>query len=287
MGKIELIGGTEPYLVDCAIHAIKKELGEGAMDIASFSVLDDKLFQFITATPFLMERRTAFLSVMDLKEVDSPLFQILKESKIDFRLVIRFESADTKTSFYKNNVALMTLYNKEQAVPKLAGFCIKHAERKGASFQEGVLDAFLEMENYRENDAITLYNVMSDLNSIISLGNVITMENVAAVSSDNTVAAVFTLISLIKERNVKELMHQARLLQGSEIGALSALLREYRVCYKRCIGVSKDYCKLNVNEKAAAMGIHILTDTLASLKKGEFPALLLFQEALLRLMNEK
>lgn len=285
--SVKMIGGTEPYLVDCTILALKKEAGE-SMDVSSFSSFDENTMSFLMATPFFSDVRTAFVSVIDLKEMDCPLFADYLENYSEHsNLVVRFETCDRRTAFFKQmkDRGVLSLCDKEQAVPKLADFVKKHAMRRSATFGEGALDAFLTMENYAENPSITLYNILSDLNSLVSLSPAITVETVGAISSDNSMAAVFTLISLIKEKNVAELMHQVELLRDSEIGALCALLREYRICYKKTLGISKEYGKLFADRDSAARGIDILTDAISATKKRTFPPSLILRETLLQLCS--
>lgn len=292
MNNIYFIGGTEPYLVDCQRVSLVGKLTLKELNYMEATCFSDEVYQFLYTYPIMDEKKVAYVSVSDLKDMDCPPFHEYMKKPSSFGvLIVRFLSADARTSFYKDlkKSGVMQLYDKESAAPKLADFILKRASKKGVGFEPGALELFLERENYARRDDITLYNLMGDLNNLMALSNPITKENVLAVIPDNVKDNVFGIARQIADKDIVGLRKQALLCKGNEIGTLSALLREYRIAYKAFyyslseIGASRNAFK-GLSKDDVCTGIGIIMDAIDSVKHGGIPQSVLLEQTFLKLV---
>lgn len=232
---VHLIGGDEPYLVDCQRISLVGRLEAPEMNYMEFDTLEEDVFTFLSTFPFMDTRKVAYVTVQDVAECDVPSFHSLLDECPDYAtLVVRFRNYDGRKNFFKQmkKCHCLSLYDKDQAIPGLPAFVEKRATKLGAVFAPGALDEFLRRENYIERDDINLYNILEDLKNLVSLEKNISVENVVSLISENNKDNVFAIASLIRNCDIVGLRKQASLLRGMEIPTLSALLREYRLAYK-------------------------------------------------------
>lgn len=292
MGKISFIGGSEPYLVDYHKNKLIGQFDLKELNFMEATSFDESVYDFLFTFPMGDDRKVVYLSVDSLNEVNNPLYKKYEESPSDFgELVVKFRNHDGRESFYKKLVkdGVLQLYDKVPTESELAAFLEKKVSQRGVSFEnKETLSLFIERENYWEKKDITLYNILSDLNNLVALGNTITKEMVLSVVPDNANEQTFEIAKMIAAKNISGLRKQAVLCKGNEIGTLAALLREYRIAYKlqyftpAQIGTSKFAFK-GLTKEQLLRGIDIVTDAISSSKQGSMPKETILEHTFLKL----
>jgi len=293
--EIYFIGGSEPYLVDCQKLSLVGKLSLAELNYMESECFSEDVVSFLNSYPIGDEYKVCHLMVEELDKLNTPDFQTYLEHPSDTsRLIVRFRHYDARKSFFKKLKAegLLQLFEKETVLVKLPEFVQSRAQKKGATFEsKEALELFLCRENYGNREDITLYNVLGDLNNLIALGSIITKENVLAVVQEHDVVQKFCIAGLLLSKDVHGLRKQAHLCAGDEIGALSALLWEYRVAYKakffsfKEIGTFKATLS-KLPKEVLFQGIMILTDAVDSVKQGTAPKSSLLEATFLKLASD-
>ena len=170
----------------------------------------------------------------------------------------------------------------------MTSFLMKRAEKMGVTFQNDVLQEFLQRINYLENEGVSIYTIIGYLESLAALGSTVTSDAVASVVPAYQSEKVFGIVDLILAKDLSGLCVQAALLKKDAIGTLSALLREYRIAYKanyfsfKEIGISS--CKLkNCSKDVLINGIALITEQISAIKNGTVSEELILKDTFLRL----
>lgn len=108
------------------------------------------------------------------------------------------------------------------------------------------------------------------------MGSQITLENVKAIIPEHEKDNVFAIAKLIQAGDINALRTQTTLLQGNEIGTLSALLREYRLAYKASFFPARDVGVGNIvfqgkDRNQLLDGINLITNSIDQIKYGAIP----------------
>lgn len=272
---VTVLLGDEPYLMDCQINKLTKELAFPELNLMMADSVTEDVRYFLSTYPAMDDYKVFILKLSHLKELDqSFLDEFLKDTTTN-RFVICATDYDAKSSYYKKmkGLNLITFCSKEEAAKALPSFLTKITAKKGASFEEDALNLFIERTGYVDNPSMNLYSMVGYIDSLIALNRSISKsmveENVPAFYQEN----VFAIAKLLMNKDMEALRIQAELLKGNEIGTLSALLREFRISYKAKyfpmgkIGAS--YAAFLKKDKDYLVnGIYLLTDVIASIKKG-------------------
>lgn len=292
---IHFIGGSEPYLVDCQKLKLVGTLDLPELNYMEAESFDERVVTFLSCVPVADTRKVAYITVDTLSACDTSLFHTFRDRCPKYaELIVRFRSHDGHTSFYKQleKDGLLTLFDKESALNGLSEFVSKRAVKMGGTFLPGALEEFLRRENYSGKEEITIYNIVSDLKNLISLNPQISVDNVRSMISEHDKDNVFAIAKMIRNGDVAGLRKQAALLRGSEIGALSALLREYRLAYKASFYPLKDIGVNNIvfsgmDREQLCNGIDLIVDTIDALKRGGVPSSVALDSVFLQLCKKQ
>jgi DNA polymerase III delta subunit len=287
--SVRFLVGDEPYWIDSEIKKVTDAVAMPEMNLLRSDKLSEEVFSFLSAMPFMAERKAAVVTVADLSECDSPLlngFECPEESD----LVMRARAYDARKTFYKSlaKKGVITVCSKAALGKKLDSFVLKKAGERGLAFSEEAFRELLFLENYADAEEVTCYSIIADLDSLAAVTDgKPSVEDVRRIVDGHHKGNAFVVAGMIAAGNVKGLIEQADALKGQEIGSLAALLREYRISYKAChfrlseIGVTRK--TLDIGEEEALEGVRILTEALQA-TKSDSPSGAILQETYLRLL---
>lgn len=275
---LRFIGGDEPYLVDKEKASYLSGIKFPEFNYLAVDSLTEEVVSFLQTEPFMDPCKIVYCIVDDISALDVPLFDSILEAS--GTLIVRFRKHDARKTFFKKlkEKKLVSVYGKQEGMEELRSLIPKYCKKLGISFAPNAYEEFLSRENYEESPEVSIYTIMDDVKklSILSTDRIVTKELVKSTIEDRAKGQVFSIAAYLKEKNVAALSKQARLLAGSEIQTLSALLREYRIAYKakyfstKDIGVTR-LCLSYKTEDELLAGMDILTDTLRGLKVGSIP----------------
>lgn len=286
---IKFFLGDEPYWIDSEIKKATEGIQFPDMNLMKADRLDDGVFRFLEAFPFMDAVKAAVVTLADLSEADKPELRAFDCPECA-TLVVRCREYDARKTFFKElkKNGLVTLCTKQALGRRLEGFILQKAGAMGVRFETEAFQEFLFRENYQDADEVNCYSLLSDLDSLaaVSEDGVITTDAVKRLVDAHVKGNPFVVAALIKSGNVKGLLEQAQGLSGQEIPSLAALLREYRIAWKSSmhklgeIGVQRN--ALEIGREEAAEGIRILTAALRSMKS-DAPKGTILEETYLKL----
>ena len=287
--SVIFIGGDEPYLVDAKRKSLIGEMQMPELNLLTTEVLNEAVLDHLDTCPIVDEKRVAVVTVEKLADADNDFLNECRSTSNGLLLVV-FKTYDGRNAFYKElkKNGDLVLCNKQDAAPSLASFLMKRAEKMGVTFQNGILQEFLQRINYLENEGVNIYSIIGYLESLAALNPIITSASLSAVVPSYQSENVFGIVDLILAKDLSGLRIQATLLKKDAIGTLSALLREYRIAYKshyfsfKEIGISS--CKLKKCSKDVLIsGISLITAQISAIKNGTVSEELILQDTFLRL----
>ncbi len=289
---ISILCGNEPYLIDCQKLSLIGKLALPELNLMETSSIQEDVFLFLRTIPITDRRKVVFVDLDNLSELDCPLFHAYKKKPSPHGcLIVRARNYDARKVLYKELKKEGYIQVLDKDMVALSEFIQKRLVKKGASFDcSKTLELFMEHENYANREDITLYNILSDLNNLISLGNPITAEMVKSVVPLHEKDNMFGLAKLIQKKDIAGLRNQAELLRGAEIGTLGALLREYRIAYKahfcslQQIGVNRNMFP-SMERDALVSSIMLITNNIDAAKKGKIPMSIVLEHTFLQLIR--
>lgn len=226
--------GPEQYLLDGYKQKYLSMVQNPELNLSIMDGIQSGLYDLLYTYPVFEEKRVVLLYLDDLKQFgeDKKLLKFLSETISFTELAVFCKKADTRTKFYKSVKDQVISCEKIADTARLQGIILKEINKRGGRIREDAYSLFMEKENYLERDDISLLNIISDLDRLVSYSPEISVDTVNALIPDNPSKKMFELANMIKKADFKHLRQQAEVFAGNEIGALSALLREYRIAWK-------------------------------------------------------
>lgn len=283
---LKIFLGDEPYLLDSAEKLfLEKASVEDVVTSTEYCMVREHL-----QTISLFGKKGAKVHLSALKELDVPEFwedYASLKSDPDTILLVKASSYDTRTSVYKNLVAdkdkIVSFYDKSILKSGLSKHLRQTAANYGATFTEDALAVMEELSNYGESD-ISYYDLVGDIKNLASISSTITTSMVEEVVYKQEMANCFALLGMIQRKDTEALRRQVALLSGNEIGAMSALLREYRIHYKYLAGIDTQKSKATCSKQEAVDAIDILTEGITAIKNSGISKDIIFLECLYKLV---
>lgn len=279
---IKVLYGEEVYCVWFKKHKYIDSIENKDFNVAEFDEFSQDTLEYLRTIPMMSEKKACLVSVADLKDVDNKYFNEYLESPEDnVDLIILPQKVDARTKFYKalQKADYIEEHKKlatNDDVKKMVAFFLKPY---GAQIREDACAELLDRLNYTDKKSnITLWDVKQVVENLAQTSTEIDKALVEKLVEKNESENVFGLIKMILNKDIAGIVRQEDIImrtQGSSIGALSAILREYRLGYKKAV-LNVTPKELGVNfvtldgEPAAYLlnGIRILTDTVTDIKQG-------------------
>lgn len=277
---INILYGPEPFLLDRYKKKYTSLVQNPALNLSTFYGIEENLYSILYTYPVLDAERTVILYLDDLKMLgeDRKLHSFLENPSSFINFIVICKKADERTSLYKRlkSKGYITSCQKIADEKRLGKILLNEIAQRGGKIKEDAYALFLEKENYLERDDITLLNLISDIDRLVSYSSVITVDSVNALISDNPSKKMFELAKMIQRADFKRLRQQADIFSGTEISALAALLREYRIAWKSkyfsvgAIGVRTPLFAKE-SEEHLLKAMRIVTSAIDAIKYGTIP----------------
>lgn len=277
--KIELIYGTEPYLVREYRENVARGIAMPDMNVLESDQFTSAERDFTRQAPFFSDRRVLILDFEKLSANDM-LEKYLKAPSERTDLFLFVKDVDRRLGIYKKFPKEgIKQFDKNPGM--LRGWVTAYLAEKGCRISVPAYNELASRIHY-ELDDVNLYHVKAALEKLCSTADEITPELVAKLVPANEKEDVFRLIELIDRKETAELFRQADImLRGSEqsvIGTLSLLLRSYRILYKVSVcgctlkdaGVHYRTYVPRLSGRQADEGIEIIQDVINGIKGGKY-----------------
>lgn len=277
--RIELIYGTEPYL----IREYRENVAKG-IDMPDFNLLVSCQFtdaerDFARQAPLFADKKVLILELEKLS-ADDMLEKYLKAPSERTELYIFAKDVDRRLGIYKK-FPKAGIRQLDKNPGMLRKWVTEYVTMKGCRISLPAYNELMGRIHY-DLDDVSLYHVKAALEKLCSTAEDITPELVARLVGANEKEDVFSLIELIDRKETEELFRQADIMlrAGSQgvIGTLSLLLRSYRILYKLSVGG----CTLKdagvhyrtyvprLSGRQADEGIDVIQDVINGIKNGRY-----------------
>lgn len=297
---LKILYGNEPYLID---H-FKKKLTEGLafpeMNLLTLREWSREVPDFLSTYPVMDEFRVVVLYLDSFKEFEKAVsgneeFLSSVIASPTQRFVVITGDVDKRTSFYKKlskDAHKVLLSCEKMDEVRLKKAIMTEVTRLGATMDDDTYALFADKENYAERDDINLLNVYGDIARLASYDKHITKETVELLVKANIQENVFGICKMIQSGNLRALKGQAEVLEGSEIGVLSALLREYRLAFKGKFFSAKEigvkYIALSgLSMQEITEGMSFILSVIDGMKDGSIPPSDALRYVFLKLVKPK
>lgn len=297
---LRILYGNEPYLIDY----FKKKLTEGLafpeMNLLTLREWSREVPDFLSTYPVMDEFRVVVLYLDSFKEFEKAVsgnekFLSSVIASPTQRFVVITGDVDKRTSFYKKlskDAHKVLLSCEKMDEVRLKKAIMTEVARLGATMDDDTYALFADKENYAERDDINLLNVYGDIARLASYDKHITKENVELLVRANIQENVFGICKMIQSGNLRALKGQAEVLEGSEIGVLSALLREYRLAFKGKFFSAKEigvkYIALSgLSMQEITEGMSFILSVIDGMKDGSIPPSDALRYVFLKLVKPK
>lgn len=278
MGNVHVLYGNEPYIIDSKLSGLDKKLNDPELNFYRYDAWGADVVSFLNTFPVFDDMRIAICRVDTLKSLDKTFTDYLSAPSETAALYIVVKDVDKRTALFKQlqKQNLLVCCDKLTDKDMLMKFLLSKIKEKGGRITEDAYHLLLERERYEDLEEISLYNVLSDIDKLISYNPEITVDTVSLLINENVVSAPFGLAQLIQEGNTVELRKQAEAMKGDEIKVLSALLREYRIAWKSKFfspsQIGAKYISLkNLPKNELSEGMRVITDTISGIKNSSMP----------------
>lgn len=277
--KIELIYGTEPYLIREYRENVVKGIAMPDLNVLVSSQFTDAERDFARQAPFFAERKVLILELEKLSASDM-LENYMKDPSKRTEVYIFAKDVDRRLGIYKKFPKDgIRQFDKNPGM--LRKWVMEYLSAKGCRIS---VQAYNELANriHYDLDDVNLYHVKAALEKLCSTADDITPELVAQLVAANEKEDLFGLIELIDRNETAELFRQADImLKGggqSVIGTLSLLLRSYRILYKLSVcgctlkeaGVHYRTYVPRLSGRQADEGLDIIQDVINGIKSGRY-----------------
>lgn len=235
---IQIIYGNEPYLIDQMKKKAVANISTLDFNLTEFYAWSEDVLNYLSTYPVMDDTKVAFLYLKDIKELDSKSscsFTEYLSSPSDFsNLYIFPQKVDKRTSFYKSlsKAGIVKEINKISDENMLQKILLSKVSQLNGQITHDAYNELIRREAYLELDDINLFHLTNDIQSLVSYDSNVTKDTVELLIPERIVSNAFGIATLLMQGNYRELKRQAEALSNDAIGALSALLREYRIAYK-------------------------------------------------------
>lgn len=231
---VEIITGTEPYLIKNYMNSLKEGLSLPEMNYLKTDKLSTDCFDFIQNVPFMDKYKVLVLETEEPKGKD--LEDIFKEcsSRSGVLFVISAKKIDKRSKFYKENKGLIKEFNK-LSDKELTKFVQKGISEYGCRISDETLQLFLKRLDYKNSSNIDLYTVKNLVKQLCFYGDTIEKKTIDSLLPEQFDANCFQLFTLIVNgKRESAFKHMFKLLEEGEsaIQLLSLVLRNFRICFK-------------------------------------------------------
>lgn len=297
---LKILYGNEPYLIDYFRKKFTEGLAFPEMNLLTLREWSREVPDFLSTYPVMDEFRVVVLYLDSFKEFEKAVsgnekFLSSVIASPTQRFVVITGDVDKRTSFYKKlskdaNKVLLSCEKMDEVRLKKA--IMTEVARLGATMDDDTYALFADKENYAERDDINLLNVYGDIARLASYDKHITKENVELLVKANIQENVFGICKMIQSGNLRALKGQAEVLEGSEIGVLSALLREYRLAFKGKFFSAKEigvkYIALSgLSMQEITEGMSFILSVIDGMKDGSIPPSDALRYVFLKLVKPK
>lgn len=274
MAKVELLYGNEPYCVSYHKTQAIKNLSTPDLDLAVFDEFSDEVVEFASSISMFGGDKLVIMQVEELKTLDTDSFKdFIKEPPCDILIIP--EKADARTKFFKS----LPLHACDKVTDGGLRKMIKNF-LGDSKISDDAMNELVKRLNYFDSADVNLFTVRSVCSILGAYTDNITKEDVTSLVENYEEDNAFVLIDLVLNKNMAGIRKQEDLLnrQGKScIGALSAMLREYRIAYKLVVlkksltDVGVKFSKLkNLPAASVVKGMEILTSTIEGIKQGRY-----------------
>ncbi len=279
---IKVLFGEETYCVWFKKHKYVDSIENRDFNVMEFDEFNEETLEYLRTYPMMSDRKACLVNVAELKDVDNKYFnEYLDNPEENTDLIILPQKVDARMKLYKSlQKADMVEEHKRLAtnedVKKMIAYFLKPFN---ARIHEEACNELLKRLNYTDKKStITLWTVKQVVENLAQTNSEITLELVERLVEKNENENVFALIKMILNKDIAGIARQEDLIMrtsGTPIGALAAVLREYRMGYKKAfLGITPKEIGVNFmtlsDEPAAYLldGVRILTNTIADIKQG-------------------
>ena len=290
---IQVLFGTERYKIDMLRSKVIKEVPEDAQafDLARFEGgFTEDVAESCKRPPIFSERRVIVLDAPDFKSVNTEDFKNYVKSPAERTdvVIVCDKKPDMRTKAVKayQKQGILKACDKVKTEAELEKILLYEAKKAGAKVKESGMRELTSRLSYFEVEDMNLLKAISYLRNAIDYGDgVVTAEAVNAVVPKIESKDIFGTASLLRDGDMDALLRQTRLIKPDEaIGAASALLRDFRISYKRKmfslqeVGAYREPVFKDADEKALLSCLDIVTDEIRGVKEGYVRAEDLLQE---------
>lgn len=236
---IQLLFGTEPYLIDNKVSNAKKSVSE--FGFAEFEEYSEEVEEYASQYPICDPKHIIVLYVHSLKN-DNKMLKFLKTTDLDMNdIYIISNEVDKRTALYKylekNNMVYECNKVSDDDFRKFILLVIKN---EGGQITEAAYNLFKDRCGYYLSDDITLYTIKIYLQQLMFANKEkkIYEETVLSIVPETLDHKVYALTNLLLQKNGDKLFSMLQgLIEDKEnpIGMLSSLLRCFRLTYKAAL----------------------------------------------------
>lgn len=283
--SVTLFYGEEDYCIWFKKHKILDSIESLNFNMGEFEVFDKDTLDFCNTFPFMSSKRACILQPKELKELDCKLFLDYIKSPVETTEVIIIpQKVDKRSKLYKTmkEACVIEECNKLETLEKVKKMVAIFLKDTGAKIKEDACDELIRRLNYFRRSEVTLWTLKNTLMNLSQSAEIVDLALVESLVEDNEKENVFALIDCLKRGDMPALRRQEELIlraEGTPIGALSAMLREFRIAYKqKLFGVSpreigvQSISLTGESEEYLIRGLTVITETISSIKSGTVSA---------------
>jgi len=266
--------GEESYLISLAKKRVFSSI-EQSMNYRSTDSWDEEILDFLNTVPFMEEKKGVYLDIESLSKLDCSSFRNYIKNPAPFSelfIYVRNLNANTKFANELKKLSLLHRAKKLEHENDLIKYLLRELKVSEGRIMEDAMKEFLHRKNYFESD-ITLFEMISDLNSLLSINKDISLDMVTTYIKKNEVENRFSIAKKIMTQDIVGLKKECELIpSGEEIAVLAYLMKEYRIAWKNHITPMKGWItfKLLPLEKCLS-GLKICTQSIDAIKEGTLP----------------
>lgn len=280
---IKILFGIEDYCLWYKKHQVIDPIQNPEFNLAEFDKFDEEVTDWCNTFPVLADRRACVINLQDLKALDTTVFMdYVKSPAAETDVVIIITKVDKRLKLFKTLEKAETVeveeHKKLNSVEGLQKMILIFLKNTGAQIKSDACEELIRRLNYFERDEVNLWTVKNAVQNLAMSSKEIDKALVETVIEDNEKENVFLLIDLLKKGNLAGIAKQENLImraEGTTIGALSAMLREFRIAYKQKFLGAKPadmgvkFVSLNAWDAEKVMnGLETITDTIFMIKSG-------------------
>lgn len=263
----KLIVGEEAFLKYKLISDCRKD-----SDVLLTTSEIDVVIEEIYSVSFLVNKKT-LIYTGSLKDLDQPdIWDFLDKEDADTALLaIPHDNSYKNTSFYKKlsseyscSINCCNKLSQEELVTHITAVVTFEDDK--------ALSEYLTRASYHHEGGKNLFEINSELSILKLLERDVRYEDVVSLFDPSEAANIFLLLDLIKSKNFTALIRECDKIinsEASEIGALMALMRNYRISFKNSLGAtSQEVGSWSPSVSKGREGVILINSYYEAIKKG-------------------